>query len=587
MSVCICPKPVTAGAGLLFRIIFIFIFTLLLGFDLSFAFLFTFEAFFLLLLNGRLKNGRFRFLLLYPLIFVQAAQLCSVFVTGRYIEPLTLWNLSSASSVGAETQVKLTFIAVLFLAVSLPPHRLRIQKVRTFAWIMAIWGAGELCFDNFPLRAAAVTAGQVYNQLAYNPAYDDGSRFYRKNVVEEGKSSWQNEMTKKKNVILIFAEGMSSEVISEKLTPHTFELRDRSVSFENYYNHTAATFRGIRGQLISGFQLLGGSYGGQGIAEINKKAVDEHFKGRTESLPLILRKNGYQTVFLSPHPESDNFQTFVKGIGFDEVIGSKTAQNWSDRRLYENLFAEAQRLAEQKRPFLLATYVLGTHVGLDSPDVKYDDGKNSFLNKFYNQDYWLGTFLQKFDASAFAKDMILVFTSDHATYPGRDFTELFGEYDYFVGEMPLIFYNKFIMPVHPDAVILFKHNLRFGLFASMDYLASFGYPKDIEDIQKNHRLCVRSNYREVWGEWCNFVDNCSYVAAETNSSSMLMQLTKDGIGIALHPFSVGLKEKNLVYLDKIKFELSHPFWIVSYKDVKDQKKIRVLIDYIKKATAVL
>ena len=142
-------------------------------------------------------------------------------------------------------------------------------------------------------------------------------------------------------------------------------------------------------------------------------------------------------------------------------------------------------------------------------------------------------------------------------------------------------------PVHPDAVILFKHNLRFGLFASMDYLASFGYPKDIEDIQKNHRICVRSNYREVWGEWCNFVDNCSYVAAETNSSSMLMQLTKDGIGIALHPFSVGLKEKNLVCLDKIKFELSHPFWIVSYKDVKDQKKIRVLIDYIKKATAVL
>ena len=113
--------------------------------------------------------------------------------------------------------------------------------------------------------------------------------------------------------------------------------------------------------------------------------------------------------------------------------------------------AGCHRLAEQKRPFLLATYVLGTHVGLDSPDVKYDDGKNSFLNKFYNQDYWLGAFLQKFDASAFAKDTILVFTSDHATYPGRDFTELFGEYDYFVGEMPLIFYNKFIMPAKKDA----------------------------------------------------------------------------------------------------------------------------------------
>ncbi len=147
-----------------------------------------------------------------------------------------------------------------------------------------------------------------------------------------------------------------------------------------------------------------------------------------------------------------------------------------------------------------------------------------------------------------------------------------------------VVYDK---PIHPDAIVLFKHNLRFGLFASKDYLANFGYPKNMEDIQKNHRLCVRSNYREVWSEWRDFVENCNYVAAETNSSSMLMQLTKNGIGIALHPFGVGLKEDNLVCLDKIKFELSHPFWIVSYKDVKDQKKVRVLIDYIKKATASL
>ena len=147
-----------------------------------------------------------------------------------------------------------------------------------------------------------------------------------------------------------------------------------------------------------------------------------------------------------------------------------------------------------------------------------------------------------------------------------------------------VVYDK---PIHPDAVVLFKHNLRFCLFASKEYLANFGYPKNLDDVQKNHRLCVRSNYREVWGEWRDFIENCSYVAAETNSSSMLMQLTKNGIGIALHPYSVGIKEDNLVCLDKLKFELSHPFWIVSYKDVKDQKKVRVLIDYIKKATALL
>ena len=159
-------------------------------------------------------------------------------------------------------------------------------------------------------------------------------------------------------------------------------------------------------------------------------------------------------------------------------------------------------------------------------------------------------------------------------------------------ESPSVLYDAdlavvYEKPVHPDAVVLFKHNLRFGLFASREYLADFGYPKNIEDVQKNHRLCVRSNYREVWEEWRELVENCNYVVAETNSSSMLMQLTKSGIGIALHPYSVGIKEDSLVCLDKLKFELSHPFWIVSYKDVKDQKKVRVLIDYIKKATASL
>ncbi len=142
-------------------------------------------------------------------------------------------------------------------------------------------------------------------------------------------------------------------------------------------------------------------------------------------------------------------------------------------------------------------------------------------------------------------------------------------------------------PKHPDAVILFKHNLKFGLFASMEYLSRFGYPRDISDIQENHRLCARSNYKEVWNEWRIFVDGCQNVAAETNSSSMLMQLTKDGIGIALHPLSVGKREKDLVCLEKIKFGVSHPFWIISHRDVKDLKKIRALIDYIKTATAGL
>lgn len=142
-------------------------------------------------------------------------------------------------------------------------------------------------------------------------------------------------------------------------------------------------------------------------------------------------------------------------------------------------------------------------------------------------------------------------------------------------------------PRQSSAVVLMKHNLKFGLFASMDYLSRNGYPKDLKDLQENHKLCVRDNFSSVWEKWKNLQDGSKHIVASTNSSSMLMHLTRDGIGIALHPMSIGLKEQNLVPLDKLKFSLSHPFWIISHVDAKDQPKIRALINYIKEATVQL
>lgn len=142
-------------------------------------------------------------------------------------------------------------------------------------------------------------------------------------------------------------------------------------------------------------------------------------------------------------------------------------------------------------------------------------------------------------------------------------------------------------PRQSSAVVLMKHDLKFGLFASMDYLSHNGYPKNLTDLQENHKLCVRDNFSAVWEEWKNLQDGCRHIVASTNSSSMLMQLTRDGIGVALHPMSIGLKEQGLVYLDKLDFTLSHPFWIVSHIDAKDQPKIRALINYVREATSQL
>ena len=65
-------------------------------------------------------------------------------------------------------------------------------------------------------------------------------------------------------------EGTSYRVLSEEITKNLWDLKNNSIDIVNYFNHTAATFNGIRGQLISGYQL------NPGVQSLNSK-----FTGRS------------------------------------------------------------------------------------------------------------------------------------------------------------------------------------------------------------------------------------------------------------------------------------------------------------------
>lgn len=139
-------------------------------------------------------------------------------------------------------------------------------------------------------------------------------------------------------------------------------------------------------------------------------------------------------------------------------------------------------------------------------------------------------------------------------------------------------------PTDKTFKIVDKFDLHFSLFASKEYLTKFGYPKNLRDIQENHRICTRDNYVSVWPVWANFMNASKQVAATTNSSAMLLQLIKDGIGIGLLPRGTALKEENLINLSKIKLNLCHRFWIVVRDEVKDVDKVKALIRFIDKAS---
>lgn len=269
---------------------------------------------------------------------------------------------------------------------------------------------------------------------------------------------------KVKNVIVIFTEGMSAALLGSYgsghpgITPNIDALAKRSMRVVNYYNHTAATYRGLQGQMISGYPRSGGS--GSSSAWESGNRSDVLSKIHYKSVPMILRDMNYRTYFMSPHHDSVALNTLLRSLAFDKVYSYEsitqelnpnsahmTAGSLSDEGLFNALknLLSTPAFQASKKSFFVGTYNIGTHAFLDvdAADKKYGDGSNPVLNRMHNYDYQLGKFLRYFFASDYANNTILIFTADHSTYPGQYFRKVVSPYyrPYFVGEIPLLIYD--------------------------------------------------------------------------------------------------------------------------------------------------
>ena len=221
------------------------------------------------------------------------------------------------------------------------------------------------------------------------------------------------------NVILIFTEGLSQNVVSDprSIMPNVAAMEKKSLNFVNYYNHTFATYRGLIGQLYSGHQREDGD------------------ANRLISIEDILRDQGYWTAMINTEPNNATFDAYLKSLSFDEVISDPAlcdgaVDAFSDRAAYEYLYDTAIRYNDEKnQPFFLAIYTFGTHASLDSVDQTFGDGSYRVLNRFYDMDYQFGQFIEKFSNSPLAANTIIVFTADHATYADQDFLAAFSDYE--------------------------------------------------------------------------------------------------------------------------------------------------------------
>ena len=132
-----------------------------------------------------------------------------------------------------------------------------------------------------------------------------------------------------------------------------------------------------------------------------------------------------------------------------------------------------------------------------------------------------------------------------------------------------------------------EYYLNFVPFASKEYIALHGVPKDINDLICNHKIVNKRIYEAYSKEWAEVIERSQGVTSITNSSAILANLIKDGIGIGLMPDSMMRKEKNLVSLDFLDISFRLSFWLVVQRQTENIEKIKAFTKIIEQESAKL
>jgi arylsulfatase A-like enzyme len=214
----------------------------------------------------------------------------------------------------------------------------------------------------------------------------------------------EGDKGQKKNIIVFFAEGISTRLVEpyhdyfEGLTPNIKEFSKYAVRVNNYHSHTYATYRALGGQLCSIYPV-GGLY----------KEVNYYCLGHA------LRDAEYQNYFfVSQRLDNTDLEEVVSKTGFENIYGTEL-------------------LLEQEPSYRGSS---------ENPRQS-----NPVLDTFYNFDKRFGKFWEYFKQSPFYNNTIVIVTSDHATFPSKDYIaelrahNVEGYKAIFTDDIPLLIYH--------------------------------------------------------------------------------------------------------------------------------------------------
>jgi phosphoglycerol transferase MdoB-like AlkP superfamily enzyme len=331
--------------------------------------------------------------------------------------------------------------------------------------------------------------------------------YYRENVIDAYPTP--EALSDKPNVLVLWMEGMSKEIIEgakTDLAPNLQSFAKETIEIDNYYNHTAATYRGLRGQMISGYQYPDGD------------DAQYSFDSPVVSIQDVFKENGYSTTFVNSEPGHVKFTGYLNDLGYDEVIPVREpkSKDLTDRESFELLKQTIIGKETSGIPYFIGEYNIDTHYGRNSDDVVYGDGSNAVLNKFHNYDAQVGEFLKWFMNSTYSDNTLLVLTTDHASYAAPEYREAVEstQKEQFVSEIPLYFWYKGVTPTTIDV------NGRNSLDLTPSILDFLGY-EDTPNYFLGNSLFQSEEISAF--EYVNAIGNLYYSTESCNPEQIKLQ----------------------------------------------------------------
>lgn len=249
------------------------------------------------------------------------------------------------------------------------------------------------------------------------------------------------------NVVIIILEGVTAEysaLLNPKLdssfTPQLDAIARQGLLVKTYANGTRS-MEGIPAVLAGMPTLMDNEY-----------ITSSYADNQITSLPLVLKKHGYQSAFFHGGKNGTmNFDSFTDMAGFDHYFGKDEYNNDADYDGTWGIFDEkflhyfSAQLDTFSNPFFASIFLLSSHHPYTLPDTyrtQFSVQEQNMKTAVRYSDWALGEFFKEASQKAWFPNTLFVIVSDHASKSDDAYYNTpIGKY-----EIPMIWY-------HPSATM--------------------------------------------------------------------------------------------------------------------------------------